>query len=135
MRRLFILKLVEMLLLAAPSCAAPPAEILMRPDVAKSIAQIRHDTFGPLHIEYALLVRKDSTDFVAGSGDSVIFKWEDSILAVIHTHPNNTVRPSSQDVQTAIEKNRPVYVVSISEIWVALPDGDITCVSGQTVKH
>jgi hypothetical protein len=132
---LFALKLAEVILLAAPSCAAPRDAILARPDVVKSIAQIRHDTFGPLHIEYALLVRQHSTDFVAGSGDGVVFKWDDSIIAVIHTHPDRGFEhPSLQDVKTAVDNHRPVYVVSVSEIWEVSPTGEISCVSSQPVQ-
>ena len=126
MKRLMIF----LLLVAASTWATPPTSILDRPDVVKSIAQIRHDAFGPLHIEYVLLVRQDSTDFVAGSDDNVQFKPDATVLAIIHTHPDDGYeRPSTQDRQMAVKMNIPVYVVSRSEIWAAWPNNEISCVS------
>ena len=125
-----IFKLAVMFVLAASVYAAPADTILDRPDVVKSIVQIRHDSFGPLHVEYALLVRIDSVDFVAGSGDNVQFTWDPSILAVIHTHPDaGFEQPSPQDIQMAIKFQRPMYVVSRTQIWVAFPTGIVYCVS------
>src|ERR1035437_4232151 len=101
--------------------------LLGRPDVTKSVIQIHADAFEHrLHFEEALLVRKDSVDFVAGSGDNVQFKWDDSIIAVIHTHPDKGCeRPSWQDVSTAVSHHVPVYVVSEFEIWYANSQGQI----------
>lgn len=122
-------RLLALSLFAIATFAAPAPNLLDRPDVVKSIAQIRHDSFGPLHIEYALLVRPYSTDFVAGAGDNVQFKWADDILAVIHTHPDKGCeKPSPQDIATAKDHGRPVYVVSEKQIWVAMPNGDVSLV-------
>jgi hypothetical protein len=126
----YILKLGVMFALAASVYAASADTILDRPDVVKSIAQARHDSFGPPHIEYALLVRKDSVDFVAGSGDNVQFTWDPTIITVIHTHPDaGFEQPSPQDLQMAIKFQQPMYVVSRTEIWVALPTGIVYCAS------
>ena len=126
----FLFKLGVMFILVASVYAASADTILDRPDVVKSIAQVRHDSFGPLHIEYALLVRRDSVDFVAGSGDNIQFTWDPEIIAVIHTHPDvGFEQPSPQDIQTAIKFQRPMYVVSRTQIWVAFPTGISYCVS------
>ena len=128
-------RVMAFLLLAVSVWAAPSASILNRLDVVKSIAQIRHDTFGPMHIEYVLLVRKDSVDFVAGSSDSAQFKWDATILAIIHTHPAvGYEQPSARDRLTAVKTNTPVYVVSRLQIWVAWPSGEIACVSDPSVR-
>jgi hypothetical protein len=98
-----------------------------RTDVTKSVITIHQDAFERhLHFEEALLVRKNSVDFVAGSGDSVQFDWDDSILMVIHTHPDKGFeRPSLQDVKMAVTHHVPVYVVSESQIWYATAQGQI----------
>lgn len=98
-----------------------------RPDVTKSVITIHADAFERrLHFEEVLLVRKNSVDFVAGNGDNVQFKWDDSIIAVIHTHPDKGYeKPSPQDVITAISHHVPVYIVSEFEIWYANAQGQI----------
>ena len=101
--------------------------LLGRPDVTKSVITIHQDAFERhLHIEEVLLVRKDSVDFVSGSGDNVQFKWDDSIIMIVHTHPDRGFeKPSAQDVKTALEHHVPVYVVSESQIWCATAQGEI----------
>jgi proteasome lid subunit RPN8/RPN11 len=101
--------------------------LLGRPDVTKSVVTIHQDAFERrLHFEEALLVRKDSVDFVAGSEDAVWFRWDDSILMVVHTHPDKGFeKPSSQDVKMAVQHHVPVYVVSESQIWYATAQGEI----------
>jgi hypothetical protein len=101
--------------------------LLGRSDVTKSVIMIHADAFERrMHFEEALLVRKDSVDFVAGSEDTVQFKWDDSILMVIHTHLDRGFeKPSSQDVKMAIQHHIPVYVVSESQIWYATAQGQI----------
>ena len=98
-----------------------------RPDVTKSVITIHAETFErKLRFEEVLLVRKDSVDFVAGSGDNVLFKWDDSIIAVVHTHPDKGFeRPSPQDIEEAKTRHVPIYVVSESQIWYSTPDGKV----------
>lgn len=38
------------------------------------------------------------------------------VIAIVHTHPNTTPRPSHTDVRTAIESQVPVYVVTRSRV-------------------
>jgi proteasome lid subunit RPN8/RPN11 len=105
------------------------AALLMpgRSDVTKSVIEIHADAFERrIRFEEVLLVRKDSVDFVSGSGDNVQFRWDDSIIAVIHTHPDKGFeKPSLVDIQTAKVHRIPVYVVSESQIWYATAQGQI----------
>ena len=102
-----------------------------RPDITKSIITIHAEAFERhMRFEEALLVRKDSVDFVAGSGDNVQFKWENSITAIIHIHPDKGYeKPSTQDIETAKNHHIPVYVVSESQIWFATTKGEIVQVT------
>lgn len=56
--------------------------------------------------------------------------WEGSIpaaaVAIAHTHPTRVdPKPSQQDAETARRLGVPVYTVSRSGIWKAMPDGSI----------
>lgn len=98
-----------------------------RLDVTKAVIQIHADAFEHrLKFEEALLVRKDCVDFVAGGGDNVQFKFDDGIIAVIHTHLDKGFeKPSVQDVAVAKARHISVYVVSESQIWYATAQGQI----------
>jgi hypothetical protein len=104
--------------------SCPP--VLQRADVSKAVTEIRRDSFGPLHIEYALLVTRTGLTFVSGTSEDVTYTLSPDIIAVIHTHPDKGhERPSVQDVKTAHETGVPIYAVSVNQIWVALPDGRV----------
>ncbi|MCM3875695.1 MAG: Mov34/MPN/PAD-1 family protein [Thermoanaerobaculia bacterium] len=50
-------------------------------------------------------------------------------VAIVHTHPGMVdPKPSPQDVETACRLGVPVYTVSRSGIWKAVPDGSIVSV-------
>jgi Prokaryotic homologs of the JAB domain len=52
-------------------------------------------------------------------------------VAIVHTHPDMVdSKPSEQDVQTARRLGVPVYTVSRTGIWKAVPDGSIVSVDG-----
>lgn len=60
-------------------------------------------------------------------------RWEGPVpadaVAIAHTHPTTVdPKPSEQDVETARELRMPVYTVSRSGIWKALPDGFVVAV-------
>jgi hypothetical protein len=100
--------------------------LLNRQDVSKAVSDIKCDSFGPLHIEYALLVTNDDIVFVAGSGEDVRFPIIPGLLAIIHTHPDKGFeKPSAQDIKTAHELCVPVYTISRGQVWEALPSGEI----------
>ncbi|MFI5197703.1 MAG: Mov34/MPN/PAD-1 family protein [Thermoanaerobaculia bacterium] len=51
------------------------------------------------------------------------------VVAIVHTHPAAVnPKPSTKDVETAQEIGVPVYTVSRSGIWKAVPDGSIIAV-------
>jgi len=57
-------------------------------------------------------------------------QWEGPVparaVAIAHTHPTaGDPKPSEQDVETARRLGVPVYTVSRSGIWKAMPDGSI----------
>lgn len=60
-------------------------------------------------------------------------KWKGAFppgaVAIVHTHPATVdPRPSGQDVETARQVGVPIYTVSRSGIWKAVPDGSIVSV-------
>ncbi len=60
-------------------------------------------------------------------------QWEGPVpadaVAIAHTHPTaGDPRPSEQDVATARRLGVPVYTVSRSGIWKAVPDGSVVSV-------
>jgi Prokaryotic homologs of the JAB domain len=120
---------VKTLLLAVVLVLSCPP-VLQRADVCKAVAEIKRDSFGPLHIEYALLVTRTGLTFVSGTSEDVTYTLSPDIIAVIHTHPDKGhERPSAQDVKTAHETGVPVYVVSADQVWAALPNGEVLPVS------
>jgi hypothetical protein len=57
-------------------------------------------------------------------------KWKGPVpagaVAIVHTHPAMVdPKPSEQDIETARRIGLPVYTVSRSGIWKAVPDGSI----------
>lgn len=57
-------------------------------------------------------------------------RWEGpippSVVAIVHTHPAIVdPKPSEQDVETARRLGVPVYTVSRSGIWKAVPEGSV----------
>ena len=113
-----------LLLAAVLVLSCPP--VLQRADVSKAVTEIRRDSFGPLHIEYALLVTRTGLTFVSGTSEDVTYTLSPDIIAVIHTHPDKGFeKPSAQDVKTAHDTGVPVYVVSRDQVWVALPTGEV----------
>jgi proteasome lid subunit RPN8/RPN11 len=56
--------------------------------------------------------------------------------AIVHTHPKGTdPRPSDGDIATAKKCGVPNYELSVSELWVATPDGKYHRVGSVRVKH
>ena len=60
-------------------------------------------------------------------------RWEAPVpadaVAIAHTHPTRVdPKPSRQDAETARRLRVPVYTVSRSGIWKAVPDGSIVTV-------
>jgi proteasome lid subunit RPN8/RPN11 len=60
-------------------------------------------------------------------------QWKGAVppgaVAIVHTHPAVVdPKPSEQDVETARRLRVPVYAVSRSGIWKAVPDGSIVAV-------
>lgn len=51
----------------------------------------------------------------------------DRLVAVIHTHPRDLPRPSSQDAAEARRLGIPFYVVSARSLCVAPPGGLVSC--------
>jgi hypothetical protein len=50
-------------------------------------------------------------------------------VAIVHTHPSMVdPKPSEQDIETARRLGVPVYTVSRSGIWKAVPDGSVVSV-------
>ena len=140
-RMLLALKIAELGLLAAPSCAAP-ATILDRPDVRAAIATMRKESFGTreLRIEYVLIVRTPNSpyplDWIAGSREDATFPWDNQIIAIIHTHLDKGFeKPSATDITEAKAHHTPIYVVSASAIWVATAIGETACISCPTVRQ
>lgn len=52
----------------------------------------------------------------------------DATIAIVHTHPEASPRPSAADVKTAIITGVPVFVLTRNNIHVALSDGTIQAV-------
>lgn len=51
-------------------------------------------------------------------------------VAIVHTHPGVVdPKPSEQDIETARRLGMPVYAVSRSGIWKAVPDGTVVPVN------
>ena len=44
-------------------------------------------------------------------------------VAIAHTHPKGSKRPSAVDVRTAAAVGLPVFVLTPTNIWVATPEG------------
>jgi hypothetical protein len=111
---------------AAKLNALEKSNVLMRRDVDSAIEEIRHIAFGPLHVQYVLLVRADDVDFAAAPGNTFEIPQDSSILAVAHICTDSgSEKPSPRDIALAKERGLPVYAVSQRRIWVALPNGEI----------
>ncbi|HUP48692.1 MAG TPA: Mov34/MPN/PAD-1 family protein [Thermoanaerobaculia bacterium] len=52
----------------------------------------------------------------------------DATIAIVHTHPEASPRPSVADAKTAITTGVPVFVLTRNNIYVALSDGTIEAV-------
>jgi len=57
-------------------------------------------------------------------------RWDGPVpanaVAIVHTHPAMVdPKPSEQDIDTARRLGVPVYTVSRSGIWKAIPDGSV----------
>lgn len=57
-------------------------------------------------------------------------RWDGPVpagaVAIVHTHPSVVdPKPSEQDIETARRLRVPVYTVSRSGIWKAVPDGSV----------
>jgi len=107
-------------------------DLLKRYDVATAIGHLKHDAFGPFHIEAVLEILEVSdlsTEFVyiGGSGIEVQLPpipKEVRLKAIIHCHPDAAFpKPSSQDELTAKSLQVPVYTISRTMTWVSLPNG------------
>jgi len=131
--------LVVALFLAVAWLGAATPSILNRPDVRRAVAGLRKDTFqrggANMQLEYVIIVRPSDNlfplDWVAGTREDAVFPWDGQIIATIHTHLDRGFeQPSALDISEAKAHNAPVYVLSASEIWVALPDGDIQKIGG-----
>jgi hypothetical protein len=56
--------------------------------------------------------------------------------AIVHTHPKEgDPKPSQGDIDTARKANVENYVLSLSALWVAEPDGTIHKVADVSFKH
>ncbi|HEX5854668.1 MAG TPA: Mov34/MPN/PAD-1 family protein, partial [Thermoanaerobaculia bacterium] len=60
-------------------------------------------------------------------------RWDGPVpanaVAIVHTHPAAVdPKPSEQDIETARQLGVPVYTVSRSGIWKAVPDGPVVAV-------
>ena len=51
----------------------------------------------------------------------------ENLIAVIHTHPRELPRPSSQDAAEARRLGVPFYVISQGSLCVAAPSGRVSC--------
>jgi hypothetical protein len=45
-------------------------------------------------------------------------------VAILHTHPRSSLRPSAADRATAKKLGIPVFVLTPRDIWVATPEGE-----------
>jgi len=101
-------------------------DILHRHDVAEGIQQIKHDAFGPLHIETLLEIYPGGIVFVGGTGlDVQPPPAAPGLLATVHCHPDEEYpKPSPKDIASAVALQVPVYVISHHAVWVVMPDGN-----------
>ena len=51
-------------------------------------------------------------------------KVPEGAIAIAHTHPEHSRRPSAQDVAMAIRSGLDVYVVTRNEVWMVSAAGD-----------
>lgn len=99
--------------------------ILRRHDVAEGIQQIKHDAFGPLHIETLLEIYPSGVVFVGGTGiDVQPPPAAPDLIAIVHCHPDaDYPKPSPQDIATAIDLHVTIYTISRHAIWITVSDG------------
>lgn len=45
-------------------------------------------------------------------------------VAIVHTHPKSSRRPSPADARTATALGVPVFVLTPRDVWVATPEGE-----------
>ena len=94
--------------------------------------------FGYTHVECAAWVVPDESEGVRWVNwpkgrHFMAARWNGpvpaGVVAIVHTHPSVVnPKPSEQDVETARRLGVPVYTVSRSGIWKAVPDGSIVSV-------
>lgn len=59
-----------------------------------------------------------------------------STTMIVHTHPMSaSFLPSPHDVQIAMQTGIPNYVLSVWQLWVALPNGEVKRVGNVRWKH
>ena len=52
------------------------------------------------------------------------------VIAIVHTHPNRSPRPSLGDIRTALHSNIPIYVVTRTKIMKTFGGNTMQVVSG-----
>ena len=61
-------------------------------------------------------VAEDNEDFIIDSTDYIRINRNADIIAVVHSHPDTTAKPSETDVKQCNALNLDYYIISIPEI-------------------
>jgi len=123
------LRLLSTLLLFASAALAQtqtvPADIVAR---LRRQAQMTYvNTQIPHHEEYAAAVLSNgSVVYMMASDGGEQFDLPLGIMLLLHTHPDGVRRePSEEDKATAKRISAPNCVVTVTEVWCAMPNGKI----------
>ena len=124
-------------------CYAGHAQILDAPVVRAQMGKMYSQAIPTFvwrenSVEFSFTVRTSGVSPILSSNErmqNTLPLYGDEI-AIIHTHPlASTAKPSDGDVHVAISHGIPNYVLSRTELWVALPDGTIRKLADVSWKH
>lgn len=100
---------------------------LSLPGVKKASMVVRQDAIRHnWTIEAGAAVERDGTYHIYEGDydmDTIIIDADTTII--VHTHPKESTGPSEKDIMDALETGVPDIVITSSDEWIVVPNGDV----------